>query len=111
MLHPPPVLRDPNPILWFHPAVGLLLLSADCAAFPSRTEEYEEEIGLVRDVQCQTEAILFPASELNSSLLKLAGQLLKSEELESLADQDTPSSTHFNVKNFTHFYTFEFFIL
>ena len=25
MLHPPPVLRDPNPILWFHPAVGLLL--------------------------------------------------------------------------------------
>ena len=75
---------------------------ANCAAFLSRTEEYDEEIGLMRDVQCQAEAILFPASELNSSLLKLAGNLLKSEELLSLADQDTPtalSATHFNVND------------
>ena len=75
---------------------------ANCSAFLSRTEEYEEEIGLVRDVQCQAEAILFPASELNSSLLTLAGNLLKSEELITLADHDTPtavSATHFNVND------------
>ena len=75
---------------------------ANCAAFLSRTEEYEEDIGLVRDVQCQAEAILFPASELNSSLLKLAGNLLASEELLALADQDTPtamSATQFNMND------------
>ena len=75
---------------------------ANCAAFLSRPEEYEEDIGLVRDVQCQAEAILFPASELNSSLLKLAENLLASEELIALADQDTPtamSATQFNMND------------
>ena len=83
------------------PEAGLVP-RANCAAFLSRTEEYDEEVGLVRDVQTQAEAILFPASDMNSSLLKLAGSLLNAEELVTLADQETPtamSATQFNLNS------------
>ena len=75
---------------------------ANCAAFLSRTEEYDEEVGLVRDIQTQAEAILFPASGMNSSLLKKAADLLLADELISLSDQETPtamSATQFNLNS------------
>ena len=83
------------------PEAGLVP-RANCSAFLSRTEEYDEDIGLVRDVQTQAEAILFPASEMNSSLLKLASNLLNAEELAGLADQETPtalSATQFDLNS------------
>ena len=75
---------------------------ANCSAFLSKTEEYDPDVGLVKDVQCQAEALLFPALDLNSSLLKLAGNLLESDELAALGDSETPtgiSSTHFNIND------------
>ena len=56
----------------------------------------------MRDVQTQAEAILFPASEMNSSLLKLTSILLNAEELAGLADQETPtalSATQFDLNS------------
>ena len=83
------------------PEAGLVP-RANCAAFLSKTEEYDEEVGLVRDVQTQAEAILFPAADMNSTLLKLVSKLLNAEELASLADQETPtamSATQFDLNS------------
>ena len=91
------VTDSTNPFL-----IMYISVRANCAAFLSRTEEYDEEVGLTRDIQSQAEAILFPASELNSSLLKLAGDTLNSEELLNLADQETPTALNddrFNIND------------
>ena len=83
------------------PEAGLVP-RANCSAFLSRTEEFDEEVGLVRDVQTQAEAILFPAADMNSTLLKLASKLLNADELASLADQETPtamSATQFDLNS------------
>ena len=75
---------------------------ANCSAFLSKTEEYDDEVGLVRDVQTQAVAILFPAVYMNSTLLKLVSKLLNAEELASLADQETPtamSATQFDINS------------
>ena len=60
------------------PEAGLVP-RANCSAFLSKTAEYDEVLGLVRDVQKQAEAILFPAADMNSSLLKVASKLLNAE--------------------------------
>ena len=83
------------------PEAGLVP-RANCSAFLSRTEEFDEEVGLVRDVQTQAEAILFLAADMKSTLLKLASKLLNAEELASLADQETPtamSATQFDLNS------------
>ena len=75
---------------------------ANCSAFLSRTEEYDEEAGLTRDRQCQAESLLFPALDMCSSLKKEFAELLLAEDLESIADRDTPtalSATHFNIND------------
>ena len=83
------------------PEAGLVA-QANCSAFLSKTEEYDVDVGLVRDVQTQAEAILFPAVEMNSTLLKLLSKLLNAEELAILADNETPtalSATQFDLNS------------